>query len=643
MTERDLIPYESTDLAGGQRVIVFAPHPDDETVGCGGTLALHRKAGDEVRVVFVSSGEKGLEETDVEKARGRRENEAASALPILGITDFEFWRYPDRAVAADGALVERIHTAVRASAATLLDVPSPLEIHPDHRALAHAVRAALRGWPDDLRVVFYEVGYVLPPNILVDITAVADEKDRAIRAYESQLERLDYLGVARGLARFRSLTLGGRAVAEAFRLTPARRMESDAIWRWQALQEPQPAFDGPPAVSVVVRTKDRPNLLHEALDSLAAQTFRDFEVVLVNDGGRNVDAVVADFPNLRINPVPLPTNRGRAAAANAGVAAARGQFIAYLDDDDVYYPPHLETLHAFLAEHDHFAAVYSDAHSAKYRLNPETSAYELVERTVEHSQDFEPDLLLFHNYIHNFCLMHRRDAWQRLGGFDERCTVLEDWDFFIRLAEIAPFQHLARCTAEYRQRNDGTNVSQTAIGTVAEEVISRIELYRRHWQRHSPERTRRVYDKLRAEVWNGKHWTAEARRLERERDATITERDVVIRERDAAIGERDAVIGERNGVIRERDETSAELRAIIAQKEEELAARVQALNAQGQELVARIQALSARLDEREGQLRTIYASRTWKLFLFFDAINRRLRAPYRRLKRLFGQSALPET
>jgi len=490
-------------------------------------------------------------------------------------------------------------------------------------------RSAVRGWRGSLRVAFYEVGYVLPPDVLVDITPVADVKASAIAAYRSQLDRLDYLAVADGLARFRSLTLGGEArAAEAFRLTDARRLDSDPIWRWQALQDPPRSAADRPAVSVVVRTKDRPKLLREALESLAAQTFRDFEVVLVNDGGRSVDDVASQFPNLRLNAITLPENRGRAAAANAGVAAARGEFIAYLDDDDVYYPPHLETLHRFLAEHDHFVAAYTDAHSAKYRLNAETSAYELVERAIEHSQDFDPDLLLFQNYIHNFCLMHRRDAWQRLGGFDEHCAFLEDWDFFIRLTEIGPFQHLARCTAEYRQRDDGTNISQRALGAVVEEANSRIDLYRRHWQRHSPERLRRVYDRLRGEAWHAKHWAAEAARLGRDRDAALVD-----------VARMNARADDLDAKVRELVAVGERLTARIRELEERLRERDVWL----EEKDAGLKEKDAGLEEKEARLQMIYGSRTWKLYLFFDAITRQLRGFYRRLKRLFGQSALPET
>ncbi|HEV8716912.1 MAG TPA: PIG-L family deacetylase [Candidatus Binatia bacterium] len=502
--EKDLIPYHTTDLHG-HRVLVFAPHPDDETFACGGSLALHRRHGDPVRVVFITSGELGSwqEGQDPEACRARREAEVHRALACLGVEEWEFWRYPDRGVEADGALLARVAETIRNFNPTLVYVPSPLEIHPDHRAVAQALRAALRGWPGELCVSFYEVGYALPPNALVDVTQVWEVKEQAMQAYESQLPGHAYLAAVWGLNRFRALTLGPQVTAaEAFRRVPVSQLDWDMIWRWQVLREPAPTSDRPPAVSVIVRTKNRPGFLREALESLMGQTFRDFEVIVVNDGGQDVGPVLVEYANLRSTLVRLEPGQGRAAATNAGVRAAQGEFVTYLDDDDLYYPPHLETLYSFLSRHDHFGAAYTDANLSRYRLNPESQRYELIERRVENSQDFDPDWLLQQNYIHNLCLMHRREGWERVGGLDPNLNLLEDWDFFIRLAQEYPFYHLRRCTAEYRIRDDGTNLSEQRPWGRVDEVSVRAAIYQRYWVKRSPEMEVRIYDKLQHEKWH---------------------------------------------------------------------------------------------------------------------------------------------
>jgi len=90
-------------------------------------------------------------------------------------------------------------------------------------------------------------------------------------------------------------------------------------------------------------------MLSVALKSIARQTFRDYEVLVVNDAGEDVSGLVKGFA--RSMPVRLITHeseRGPSAARNTGIAASRGKYIAYLDDDDYYFENHLATLHDFL-------------------------------------------------------------------------------------------------------------------------------------------------------------------------------------------------------------------------------------------------------------------------------------------------------
>ncbi len=506
MMESELTPYDVVDLTG-QRVLVLAPHPDDESFGCGGALALHRQSGDPVKVVFLSSGELGQwgQEQNAETTRQLREAEVREALTHLGVEDFDFWRYPDRGVEADGELVARLEEALVAFGPTLVYAPSPLELHPDHRATAHALRTTLRGYRGQLKVAFYEVSYPVPANALVDVTSVWSAKEGAMQAYRSQLEGPDHVRATTGMNQFRVLTLPEQvSSAEAFRVLPVAEMESDSLWRWQSLQEKPAPKSQDPSVSVVVRTRNRPGLLREALESLSFQTFKDFEVLVVNNGEQDVSEILDEFPSLNISLVRLSPTKGRAAATNAGVKQARADFVAYLDDDDLYYPTHLEQLYSFLSTHDHFGAAYTDANVVRLQLNPENQRYEVVRRKVENSRDFDPDWLLHQNYIHNLSLMHKRQAWERLGGVDEDLDLLEDWDFLIRLAEEHPFFHLPKCTAEYRIRGDGTNVSEQKPWGRVEETSARTEIYRRYWTKRSPEKEVRVYDALIQDVMNSR-------------------------------------------------------------------------------------------------------------------------------------------
>ena len=225
--ERQLFPYSATDLRGA-RVLVLAPHPDDETIACGGSLTLHRHAGDPVRVIFVTS-------------TPQREAEVAPALGALGVEHWTFWRHVDREVVA-GRLVRRLGQEFDTYRPTLLYAPSPLDLHPDHRAVAAAVRTALRRRVDGPRVAFFETSFAGPVNTLVDVSTVWPAKERALAAYASQREvRHDYLAAMTGLGRFRALTLGRPSTeAEGYHVVEAGDVSGSRIWRWQALQEPRP-------------------------------------------------------------------------------------------------------------------------------------------------------------------------------------------------------------------------------------------------------------------------------------------------------------------------------------------------------------------------------------------------------------------
>ena len=119
-----------------------------------------------------------------------------------------------------------------------------------------------------------------------------------------------------------------------------------------------------PFVSVVIPTYNRPYPLAELLEALSRQTYRHFEVIIVNDGGIPVHDVAALYPELDICLIDRRDNEGHVAARNEGVKAARGEFIMLCDDDDLVLPCHLERMVTALRDAD-FA--YADAEIVQYR------------------------------------------------------------------------------------------------------------------------------------------------------------------------------------------------------------------------------------------------------------------------------------
>ncbi len=230
------------------------------------------------------------------------------------------------------------------------------------------------------------------------------------------------------------------------------------VWACQRTADPAAiAFTRIPKVSVIVPTYNRPERLRTALASLAAQTYQDFEVIVVNDAGCDVgDFIAACADRHRITTICHDRNRGLAAARNSGLRVAKGTYVAYLDDDDRYLPNHLETLVAFLDHHECRIA-YTDAWRVHERQID--GQYVEIARDVPYSNEFSPADLLVSNYFPVLCVMHARQCLEEVGGFDESLFAHEDWDLWIRMATRFPFKHLPVTTAEFTWRSDGSSMT----------------------------------------------------------------------------------------------------------------------------------------------------------------------------------------
>ena len=114
-----------------------------------------------------------------------------------------------------------------------------------------------------------------------------------------------------------------------------------------------------PAVSVAIKSYNHADYVHESIASVLAQSFKDFEIVVTDDGSTDATAdVIARFTDPRIRFERFERNRGISAAMNATTARARGEFVAILNSDDFALPGRLETQVAFLRAHPEIAAVF---------------------------------------------------------------------------------------------------------------------------------------------------------------------------------------------------------------------------------------------------------------------------------------------
>jgi GT2 family glycosyltransferase len=246
------------------------------------------------------------------------------------------------------------------------------------------------------------------------------------------------------------------------------------------------AHGGPPRVSVIVRTKDRPRLLAEALDSLRRQTMSDFETLIVDDGSALERALLEPPPGRALRVVKPEPPGGRSRALNAGLAAARGRYVAYLDDDDLFLPEHLETLVRFLEGSDEYRVAYTSVEQIEQTLG-EDGGYHDAGLRATYERDFDAVRLLSSNFIPLIALMHERSLVEKVGCFDEAFDLFEDWDFLIRLSGAHRFHHVATVTAIYRVRDDGSNATELSPWRGEKAQEARRRLFAKHWSRRSPE------------------------------------------------------------------------------------------------------------------------------------------------------------
>jgi len=211
-----------------------------------------------------------------------------------------------------------------------------------------------------------------------------------------------------------------------------------------------------PLVSVIMPTFDRPHWLRRAVESVLAQTLGDLELIVVNDGGAGVEELLTSLGDTRITYVRLGANRNRSAARNAGLALARGTYVAYLDDDDWYLPEHLDKLVGLL-EREGGAVAYSFAERVTEELRGEVWQQTAVDAVYRF--EYQTGALLVGNFIPLPCLVHRRDCLDATGGFDDALITHEDWDLLIRLAARHPLLQVKEVTCCFSWRLDGSSTT----------------------------------------------------------------------------------------------------------------------------------------------------------------------------------------
>ena len=180
-----------------------------------------------------------------------------------------------------------------------------------------------------------------------------------------------------------------------------------------------------PKISVIIPCYNQGAYLQEAVDSVLAQTFQDFEILVVDDGSTDVETVKLLQEYTRPKTRVIHTeNQGLSAARNNGIKEAKGAYILPLDADDKIGPGYLEDAVRILDRHPEIGIVYCEA------------AHFGVREGLWHLPDYSPDQLLLQNVI--FCsALFRRAHWEKVGGFNVNMVYgWEDWDFWLALIRV---------------------------------------------------------------------------------------------------------------------------------------------------------------------------------------------------------------
>lgn len=230
-------------------------------------------------------------------------------------------------------------------------------------------------------------------------------------------------------------------------------------------------MSGVPSVSVVLVTRDRRALLADALACVVAQSPAPCEV-RIGDDGTTPAVLPDDLPLLEVTVVP--GGHGSAAAArNAAAAGARGEVLAFLDDDDRWRPGHLAALaEAFRDPTVGFA--WRDSEVVRERLAPSGERIAYDRRTL--ARDWDDALMRSDDYLPPSAWGVRRSCFEALGGFDASLRYSEDWDFVLRAAARTGVRRVPGVSVEVRLRESGNSS--------AEFTPERLECLRRVAERH---------------------------------------------------------------------------------------------------------------------------------------------------------------
>lgn len=211
-----------------------------------------------------------------------------------------------------------------------------------------------------------------------------------------------------------------------------------------------------PAVSVVMPAWNAMRYIHAAIDSVVSQSYRDLELIVINDGSTDGDYTALERIDPRVRVIEAPRG-GVSRARNLGMALARGDYIAFIDADDLWVPGKLQAQVGFLDAHPEVGVVFSNFH--RWAMGADGVWPELPVLPSDHDSLARPDpewggwmytRILMGCMLGMITPVIRRELARQVGDFDESMALGEDYDYWLRCSRLVRMQGFSACTAIYR-------------------------------------------------------------------------------------------------------------------------------------------------------------------------------------------------
>lgn len=205
-----------------KKVLVLSPHPDDDVIGCGGTIAMLSRNESAIKIVFLTQGSMGASSKERLSSREKiefaktRENEAREAARILGVSDLDFWRYKDGSLLAGRTPIKALSNLLKTYEPEIIFCPTFQDPHPDHFETAKLLARALPWSTFSGEIWLYEIWTPVYANRIVKIDKTIETKKNALNSHKSQMQSRSYFNAVLGLNTYRAgMNLAGE-YAEAF-------------------------------------------------------------------------------------------------------------------------------------------------------------------------------------------------------------------------------------------------------------------------------------------------------------------------------------------------------------------------------------------------------------------------------------------